>query len=138
MTPEAIPVWRSLARGALIGAGAAVLIVLDGEIAGISGILGRTVRGEVGEHGWRRAFPAGLRAPALVLGPGPVAWQAPLWLVGIAGALVGVGTRVGNGCTSGHGVCGIANLSLRSLVATLTFILVAALVVVLLRAFAAP
>jgi uncharacterized membrane protein YedE/YeeE len=138
MTPETIPIWRSLAGGALIGAGAAVLIVVDGEIAGISGILGRTLRGTPGSHGWRLAFLAGLLAPALFLGAGPVAWQAPISLLAVAGVLVGFGTHLGSGCTSGHGVCGIANLSLRSLVATLTFIAVAAVAVVLVHRFTAP
>ena len=71
--------------------------------------------------------------PALVLGTGAIDWQAPPWLLAVAGLLVGFGTRLGSGCTSGHGVCGIANLSPRSLVATATFIAVAAATVGLIR-----
>lgn len=128
---EQIPVWQSLAGGALIGAGAATLILLNGRIAGISGILGNVLRGAWGDHAWRVAFLAGLFIPAFLLGPGPVFFSRPEWLYPVAGVLVGYGTRLGSGCTSGHGVCGIANFSVRSLVATVTFILVAALTALL-------
>ena len=129
MTFDSIPVWQSLAGGGLIGASAAVLLLLDGRIAGISGILGQSARGDFGDQRWRLAFLAGLLLPALVLGPGPVTWQASAWVLGGAGVLVGWGTGLSGGCTSGHGVCGLANLSLRSLIATLTFLAAAALTV---------
>jgi len=130
---EIIPLGRSLAGGALIGAGAGVLILLDGKIAGISGIFDRVLHRAFGEQYWRIAFLVGLLLPALALGTGSVAWQAPPWLLAVAGFLVGFGTRLGSGCTSGHGVCGIANMSLRSLAATATFIAVAAATVGLIR-----
>ena len=133
MSLEAIPIWRSVAGGALIGAGAATLLLFAGQVAGISGILDSSLHRRYGEGAWRVAFLAGLVAPALLVGAGPVAWQAPGGQLALAGVLVGIGTRVGSGCTSGHGVCGIANLSIRSLVATLTFMIVAAVTVALLR-----
>ena len=124
---------QALGGGLLIGAGAAVLLLLNGKIAGVSGILANVVERHGGEHGWRLAFIAGLVVPALVWGVGdpqlPTSW--PLALV--AGLLVGAGTRLGNGCTSGHGVCGLANLSLRSLVATLVFMSAAIATVAIVR-----
>ena len=113
--------WHALAGGALIGAGSAALLLLNGRIAGVSGILGNLVQATFGEQAWRLAFLLGLFLPALVFGaevtllPRNWAWAA------VAGLLVGVGTQLGSGCTSGHGVCGLANLSTRSLVATLSF-----------------
>ena len=125
--------WHSLLGGLLIGAGTAVLLLLNGRIAGVSGILGEAIRMQAGEQGWRLAFLAGLVLPALILGVGP--FQFPpnwVWLAG-SGLLVGYGTRLGGGCTSGHGVCGLANLSLRSLLATLTFMATAIATVYLVR-----
>ncbi len=130
---EQSPVWRSLAGGALIGAGAATLILWNGRVAGISGILENVVRGAFGEHAWRLAFLAGLLAPAALFGAGHVTFVASLWTYAVAGLLVGFGTRVGSGCKSGHGVCGIANLSLRSVVATAIFMEVAVITVLLVR-----
>ncbi len=130
---EQIPVWQSLAGGGLIGAGAAALILLNGRIAGISGILSQVVRGQPGDHGWRLAFLAGLLTPAILFGPGAIQFTHSAGWYAAAGLLVGFGTYLGSGCTSGHGVCGIANFSRRSLIATLTFIGVAALTVALLR-----
>jgi len=126
---ETIPLGHSLAGGALIGAGAAVLLLLDGQIAGVSGIFNRILHRTFGDQLWRIAFLAGLFLPALALGVGIIDWQAPPWQLAVAGVLVGFGTRLGSGCTSGHGVCGIANLSLRSLVATVTFIAIGILTV---------
>jgi uncharacterized protein len=112
--------------GALIGAASALLLVFNGRIAGISGIVGGLVDGHArGDRGWRVIFLAGLLVGGVVLGvvlpsalqPSPVA----LPMVAAAGLLVGLGTRVGSGCTSGHGVCGISRMSARSLVATVTF-----------------
>ena len=117
--------WSSLAGGALIGIAAAMFALLNGRIAGISGVLGGLFRPVRGDVGWRTAFVTGLlSAPLLYLLVGKVlrpqidAGYAALVL---AGLLVGVGTRYGSGCTSGHGVCGLSRLSGRSLAATAAF-----------------
>jgi uncharacterized protein len=125
--------WKSLFGGMLIGAGAAVLLLLNGKIAGISGILDNTVRGVIGAQGWRLAFLIGFVLPAAILGLGPIQFAQGLPLLAVSGLLVGLGTRLGSGCTSGHGVCGLANLSPRSLLATLTFMTVAAATVFIVR-----
>lgn len=138
MVIDGLPLWRSLTGGALIGAGAALLMLGDGFVAGISGIFGRMLRRDWGEHSWRIAFLAGLMMPAVIFGPGVIAWQGSIGLLAVAGVLVGAGTQLGSGCTSGHGVCGIANWSLRSLVATITFIAMAVATVGLLRRFWHP
>ncbi|WP_020176607.1 YeeE/YedE family protein [Methyloferula stellata] len=124
--------------GALIGFSALILFLLDGRIAGISGILGNLLAFRPGEIAWRLAFLAGLvAAPALYaaaggrLPPLTVASSIPLLLIG--GFLVGFGTRLGNGCTSGHGVCGIARFSPRSIAATLIFMAAAAVTVFIMR-----
>ena len=116
----------ALAGGLLIGLAAALFILFNGRIAGISGILGGLLKPLRGDPGWRIAFLAGLvGAPlAYVLFaplPTPTIDASPAALV-LAGLLVGAGTRYGSGCTSGHGVCGISRLSVRSLVATATFV----------------
>lgn len=123
------------AGGAMIGLSAAWLWIALGRVAGISGIVGAVTTADAG---WRLAFLAGLiGAPILLAVLGwPVPWQAPAgdWSQLIAGGLlVGFGTRLGSGCTSGHGVCGIARLSPRSLAATATFMLSAAIVVFVMR-----
>jgi uncharacterized membrane protein YedE/YeeE len=125
--------WKSLCGGMLIGAGAAALLMLNGRIAGISGIAANAVSGLFGEQGWRLAFLLGLVIPAAVFGLGAIEFAQGLPLLAFSGLLVGFGTRLGSGCTSGHGVCGLANLSLRSLVATLSFMAVAAATVFLVR-----
>ncbi len=125
MSGLVIPVWQSIAGGALIGAGVAVLLLGNGRIAGISGITNRVLTGSVGVQAWRAAFILGLVLPALLIGTAPATLSGSPQVIAIAGLLVGYGTRVASGCTSGHGVCGIANLSPRSLVATPTFIAVA-------------
>ncbi|HEY0824771.1 MAG TPA: YeeE/YedE thiosulfate transporter family protein [Ramlibacter sp.] len=117
--------WASLAGGVLLGVAAAAFILLNGRVLGISGILAGLVRTGRGDAGWRLAFVAGLvLAPVLwSLFAGPVAARieaGPALLVA-GGLLVGWGTGYGSGCTSGHGVCGLARLSPRSLVATLAF-----------------
>jgi uncharacterized protein len=119
--------------GALIGLSVVLLMLLLGRIAGISGILGESLTGG-SDKGWRLAFLAGLIAAPLVAtlaGYGVASPQMPTsWGVVVgAGLLVGFGTRLGAGCTSGHGICGIARLSPRSLTATAIF-MVAAIVVV--------
>ena len=115
----------SLAGGVLIGVAAALLALCNGRIAGISGIVGGLLRPQRGDLGWRAAFVIGLiLAPLLyrVLAPLPeIRIEADSGLIILAGLLVGVGTRYGAGCTSGHGICGLSRRSLRSIVATLSF-----------------
>ncbi len=91
------------------------------------------VRGVFGAKGWRIAFLAGLVLPAALLGLGTIDFPQGLPMLAVSGLLVGLGTRLGSGCTSGHGVCGLANLSPRSLVATSSFMIVAAATVFLVR-----
>lgn len=117
--------WTALAGGLLVGLAAAVLVLFNGRIAGISGILGGLLRPLRGDIAWRGAFLAGLVAAPVLYGlfaalP-EVKVDAGTGTLVVAGLLVGVGTRYGAGCTSGHGVCGISRLSPRSLVATATF-----------------
>jgi uncharacterized membrane protein YedE/YeeE len=124
--------------GALIVLASALLIVFAGRIAGISGILGATLGLGTGERAWRIAFIAGLiLAPvaAMLVGyPVPMPQMPTSWVVIVAaGLLVGFGARLGGGCTSGHGICGIARLSKRSIVATLVFMGAAVIVVMLMR-----
>lgn len=128
----------ALAGGGLIGLGAVLLLLANGRIAGISGIVGGLAERAPGDLGWRLAFITGLLlgpfAVAAVTGALPaIHVDAPPALVILAGLLVGFGTRLGSGCTSGHGVCGLARLSPRSLAATLTFMGVAAAVVFIVR-----
>lgn len=129
--------WASLAGGMLIGLAAALLILFNGRIAGISGILGGLLRPRSGDLGWRIAFLAGLiGTPVLfslwqTLPPVQIAAGTPALIV--AGLLVGVGVRYGAGCTSGHGVCGLSRLSPRSLAATCAFMAAGFLTVYLLR-----
>ena len=119
--------WSALIGGMLIGLAAAMFALLNGRIAGISGVLGGLLKPTRGDVGWRVAFIGGLVAAPLVYGlfaalPAVQIDASYLALV-VAGLLVGVGTRYGSGCTSGHGVCGLSRLSPRSLVATLTFMI---------------
>jgi hypothetical protein len=135
--------WASLAGGAVLGFSALLLILFNGRIAGISGIVGGLIKPRLHDVGWRIAFIAGLVAA-------PMCWQilASWQLFGAlpsiqieantttlitAGLLVGIGTRYGSGCTSGHGVCGISRLSPRSIVATLCFMLAGFVTVYVLR-----
>lgn len=118
--------FTALSGGALIGLAAAMLLIFDGRIAGISGIVGGLLaRPAVGETAWRVAFVLGLLlAPALYRGFAelpPIRIDANWATIVAAGLLVGYGTRLGSGCTSGHGVCGLSRLSPRSLAATLCF-----------------
>jgi uncharacterized membrane protein YedE/YeeE len=122
-----------LLGGVLIGAGAALLLWRNGQVAGISGIAASVIRGEPGETGWRLGFLVGLVAPAAVVGLDPSLPGDNLSLLALSGLLVGVGTRIGSGCTSGHGVCGVSNLSPRSIVATLIFMATAMLTVAVVR-----
>ena len=125
-----------LVGGMLIGLAAALLLLLNGRISGISGIVGGLLARNSSEAGWRVTFVAGLLLGALayVLATGDavlVRVQASLPVLVAAGILVGFGTRLGSGCTSGHGVCGIARLSKRSIAATAMFFGVAILTVFL-------
>ncbi|MFM0593711.1 MULTISPECIES: YeeE/YedE family protein [Paraburkholderia] len=127
----------SLTGGLVIGAAAAVLVLFNGRIAGISGILGGLLGQQRADAGWRIAFLAGLvSASALASWFGrPLAAdiQAGWSEILIAGFLVGLGTRYASGCTSGHGVCGISRGSIRSLVATATFMASGFLTVFVIR-----
>jgi uncharacterized membrane protein YedE/YeeE len=119
--------WTSLAGGLLIGVAAAMLVLLNGRVAGVSGILGGLLPARPGEIGWRFAFIGGLLvAPALMRLvaslPAPRIEAGFATLV-VAGLAVGIGTSYGSGCTSGHGVCGISRLSPRSVVASVAFML---------------
>lgn len=117
--------WAALAGGVLIGTAAAMFVLLNGRIAGISGVLGGLLRPAKGDVAWRVAFVLGLVGAPLVyclFAVLPAARiDAGYGALVLAGLLVGVGTRYGAGCTSGHGVCGVARLSPRSLVATVVF-----------------
>lgn len=129
---------RGLIGGALIGLSASVILLVNGRVAGISGIVGGLLgRSPIDEAAWRSLFVGGLLIGGvlgLFLVPGAFPSSPPsLPAVLVAGALVGVGTRIGNGCTSGHGVCGLSRFSPRSLVATLTFIATGALTVAAIR-----
>jgi uncharacterized membrane protein YedE/YeeE len=129
--------WTSLAGGLLIGLAASSFILLNGRIAGISGILGGLLRPARGDVTWRIAFLAGLVAAPLAYAlfsslPGARIDAGNGTLVA-AGLLVGLGTRYGAGCTSGHGVCGLSRLSPRSLVATVSFMLAGFATVFMLR-----
>jgi uncharacterized membrane protein YedE/YeeE len=119
--------WASLAGGVLIGIAAAMLVLLNGRIAGISGIFGGLLTPRRGEIAWRLAFVGGLFAAPLAMmvfrgNPVPRI-DAGFGTLVAAGLLVGIGTSYGSGCTSGHGVCGLSRLSPRSLAATAAFML---------------
>lgn len=119
-----------LLGGALIGLAAAMLMILTGRLAGVSGILGGLFTSRPDDRTWRIAFIAGLIAAPLIAALAGAPLPAPrmtsnMALIALAGLLVGFGTRVGNGCTSGHGVCGFARLSTRSITATLIFMVTA-------------
>lgn len=129
--------WTALAGGALIAAASILLMAFNGRIAGISGIIANILPWRTAESGWRLAFVAGLLLA-------PIIWQTIATLpemaitsstteLIIAGLLVGFGTRLGSGCTSGHGICGLSRLSLRSLVATLAFMSTAIITVYIQR-----
>jgi len=124
---------QSLAGGLLIGAAAGLLVIFCGRIAGISGILGGLLKRQSADKPWRFAFIAGLVLSPLVFqlfsALPAIDIDASWGRLVLAGLLVGLGARLGSGCTSGHGVCGLSRLSPRSLVATLVFMLIAMLTV---------
>ena len=115
----------ALAGGAVIGMAVALLILVNGRIAGISGIVGGLLKMQAGERGWRMAFISGLVAAPFVwqlfLILPPIHIDGSYLIMAMAGLVVGVGTRFGSGCTSGHGVCGLSRLAPRSIMATLVF-----------------
>ena len=129
--------WASLFGGLLIGLATALLLLLSGRIAGISGIVGGLLRPGKGDVAWRIAFVAGLLAASLVfslVAPLPtVVINAGTATLIAAGLLVGMGTRYGSGCTSGHGVSGLSRGSPRSIIATVSFMATGFLTVFLIR-----
>lgn len=132
--------WMSLGGGILLGIAAAVFILINGRILGISGILGGLLVPKVGDVGWRIAFVLGMLAAPITLSLltpddflSAPRIEAGYVLIVIAGLLVGYGTRLGSGCTSGHGVCGLSRLSPRSLVATGIFMATGFAIVFVIR-----
>ena len=128
----------ALAGGLLIGASASLLLILNGRIAGVSGIVAGLFQRDLREVAWRAAFVVGVvLAPLLyqvVFGLLPlVTFDASMGVITVAGLLIGFGTRMGSGCTSGHGVCGLSRASPRSLVATTVFIVTALVTVFITR-----
>jgi len=128
----------ALFGGALIGLAAVLAMALTGRIAGVSGILGGLLRARPAAPGWRIGFLVGLVAAPLAVGAlagelPQIILPVPMALIVLGGLLVGVGTAVGGGCTSGHGVCGIARLSPRSIVATIVFLATAVATVFVIR-----
>ena len=125
----------ALLGGAMIGLASAALMLTHGRIAGISGVAGSLLQPTTRDRGWRYAFLGGLVASGLVaslVAPSAVGGSVrSLPIVIIAGAIVGFGTRLGSGCTSGHGICGVSRLSARSIVAVVTFIATGAITVML-------
>jgi uncharacterized membrane protein YedE/YeeE len=117
--------WSALAGGSIIGVAVLLFALFNGRVTGISGIVGGLLRPSLPDAAWRAAFLAGLIAAPVVYrlfaGPANLTIDANYPTLVVAGILVGLGTRYGSGCTSGHGVCGLSRLSLRSLVATLAF-----------------
>ena len=132
--------WLSLGGGMVLGLASAIFVLVNGRILGISGIVGGVLVPRAGDVGWRIAFLLGMAAApwvaVLVL---PQGWMqvpridAGYSTIAVAGLLVGFGTRYGSGCTSGHGVCGLGRRSVRSLVATLTFMIAGAVTVAVVR-----
>lgn len=122
---DAQTIMMALAGGTLIGLAATGLLYFNGRLAGISNLLSGLMATASGDRSWRLAFVLGLVAAGLLLlaiYPGAFGTAPrPYWVLGLGGFLVGVGAQISNGCTSGHGVCGLGRRSLRSLVATLTF-----------------
>lgn len=127
------PFAHAFAGGLLIGGAAALFLLVVGRVAGISGIVGSVLQGHIGPKGAFPVFLVGMIVPVLLFGSGAVTYSLSLPGLALAGVLVGAGTQLGSGCTSGHGVCGLANLSPRSLVAVLTFMATAAVTVWVVR-----
>ncbi|NRF12791.1 YeeE/YedE family protein [Vibrio coralliilyticus] len=133
MTFESFP-WLSLIGGAFLGLSATILLMISGKVAGISGIVNGVLSPKRNDLFWRLLFLSGMvlggALSVMVLGIEiPSTESISTFVLVIAGLLVGFGTRLGNGCTSGHGICGVGRLSFRSIVATAIFMVVAALTV---------
>ncbi len=128
--------WQSLFGGMLLGLSAALLMLFSGKVAGISGIIGGLLSRQKHETSWRVAFVIGMILSVYVVSP--LGFELPeiinnnIFLVALAGLLVGLGTRLGNGCTSGHGIVGMGRFSKRSIIATCIF-MTTAIIVVLIR-----
>jgi uncharacterized membrane protein YedE/YeeE len=137
MTSSFTPVSSTIG-GVLLGIAASMLLLANGEVCGISSILGGAAFARRTDRFWRIVFLAGLLSGGAI-----VAWadrsalalasEQSIWLAAVSGAVVGVGTRMGEGCTSGHGLCGIARFSVRSIVATVVFMATGAATVFLMR-----
>ncbi|MGF1826823.1 YeeE/YedE family protein [Vibrio splendidus] len=129
--------WHALIGGSLLGLSAGVLMLFSGKVAGISGIIGGLFTPKEGDWAWRFMFVLGMIGS--IAFTAPIGFDLPdlssmnIVVVAIAGLLVGIGTRLGNGCTSGHGIVGMGRLSKRSIVATCTFMTVAIFVVFIRR-----
>ena len=133
-------VLMPLTGGILIGIAASMMLLFSGRIAGVSGIFGGMLFQQGKERAWRLSFITGLIAGGILLYTINTEYfenssARGLLAVNIAGLLVGIGTRIGGGCTSGHGVCGIGRLSVRSIVATVTFVFAGMVAVVLVKSF---
>jgi uncharacterized membrane protein YedE/YeeE len=138
MTWDSSSVLHAIVGGALIGASAALLFAANGRIAGISGVASGLVVPAKGDVAWRALFlvgmlAGGLAGAALVPGAFDASGAPGIPMLAVSGLLVGLGARLGSGCTSGHGVCGLSRLSLRSLAATATFVGTGMLTVLVLR-----
>jgi len=130
----------ALFGGALIGLAASILLLFNGKIAGVSGITGSILKSlQFSENNWRILFILGLVLGGFFIEfflPGAISkTKTPFWLLALSGFLVGFGSSLGNGCTSGHGVCGISRFSVRSIIATCTFMALGMLAVFIVRVF---
>lgn len=134
---QAFTPWSALLGGVLIGLAAAGFMLLNGRIAGISGILGELLTGAGSDRTWRIAFLVGMLVAPLIswvlFSLPAIEINAGLPMIIVAGLLVGLGTRYGSGCTSGHGVCGLSRVSPRSLMATIAFMTAGFITVYLIR-----
>lgn len=135
---EPVNFWVALLGGGLLGFSAWLLLAANGRIAGISGIVAALLTPARGEWAWRLLYVLGLAGGAALYGyivhPSTAITVDASWpLVVVGGLIVGIGTRIGGGCTSGHGICGMSRLSIRSVVATLTFMAVAVVTVFVTR-----
>ncbi|WP_282176197.1 YeeE/YedE family protein [Vibrio nereis] len=123
--------WESLAGGILLGISATLMLLINGKVAGISGIMTGLLTPKSRDFAWRLLFAVGMVSGGAIgvlafTSHVPTTYSSSTAVLAIAGLLVGIGTRLGNGCTSGHGICGIGRLSTRSIVATCIFMFVAA------------
>lgn len=133
--------WHALLGGMLLGLSAAILMLFSGKVAGISGIVNGLIQPKKGDTAWRAAFIITMILSAVFIAPFdinlPLVSTDSYLLIALAGLLVGVGTRLGNGCTSGHGIVGMGRFSMRSIIATVVFMLSAIVVVYFRQLFGA-